>query len=466
MRKMTFSSAGYGCKFKMMPMRKIFFLCLAAVMLTGPGMEAAWYWPFGSKEKSTFEPAKGAAQGRKFQPVTQRSADKIYPKAPLENEGVSVKKIKELAEAGNANAQLTLGKIYFDGLVGEKQNFSKALKYFNQAAGNGSPEAMYNIGICYDGGFGMRRPDLKQALAWYRKAADAGVPEAQLKTAVWAEAHGEAETAFKYYKLLADAGDQACMNQVALFMLNGFGTPADPEGAVKYLVTGAEEGNVRAMIRLADCYQQGLGVPQDYREMAKWLELAAVDGDPEAQAKLGRCYQDGMGVVANNENAFKWYRISAEGKYAVGQYLLGNCYRDGIGTSVNLALAAENYRAAADQGDGYAQMELGEAYRKGDGVPVDMDEAARWLREAADKGGIAIANARLALALAESGRTGEAQERLEKALASPDPLARIQAALWLIRGAGKIHDSERGMKVLKDMAEAGNVEAREVLGVM
>lgn len=441
---------------------RIFVILITVIALVADG---AWYWPFGDSKPKPSPPPSSPARGSRFIPTSQRSFDKVYPRAPLENEGVSVKKIKELADAGNANAQLTLGKIYFDGLVGEKQSYRKALKYFVKAAKNGSPEAMYNIGICYDGGFGVRKPDVGQAVAWYRKAADAGVPEAQYKSAVWAEAHGEPESAFKYYKMLADGGDLECMNQVAIFMLNGFGTPADPEGAVKYLRQSAQQSNVRAMIRLADCYQQGLGVPRDYQEMAKWLELAAVEGDPEAQAKLGRCYQEGWGVVANDENAFKWYRISAEGKYPGGQCMLGHCYRDGIGTSPNAVLAFENYLAAAEQGDGAAQLEVGECYRLGRGVKIDDDAARKWLAKAADESGIAVAQARLGMLLAEEGQSSEAEARLAKALSSADPLAKIQAALCYINGAEPIRDRERGLEILRDLNAAGDADARAILEI-
>ncbi len=448
-------------------MKKIVLSILFVVFFAG-AVDAAWYWPFGSDEpKSYIEPAPMTTAPRgKYLPKSQQNFDKVYPKAPMTNEGVSVKKIKELADAGNANAQLTLGKIYFDGLVGEKQSYKKALKYFTKAAKNGSPEAMYNIGICYDGGFGMRKPNIKQAVAWYRKAADAGVPEAQLKSAVWAEAHGDAEIAFKYYKMLADDGNLECMNQVALFLLNGFGTQANPAEAVRYLRTSAQRGNNRAMIRLADCYQQGVGVDCDYHEMAKWLELAAIDGDPEAQAKLGQCYQSGMGVVVNNENAFKWYKISAEGTYAPGQYLLGKCYSDGIGTTPNATLAAECYRQAAEQGDAYGQMEYAECLRKGIGVKIDADAAQMWMTKAADEGELAIAQARLAELLAENGHVEEAQKRIENAVNAKDPLAKIQAALCYINGPANIRNRDRGLKILHDLAANGIPEAHEILKIV
>ena len=105
-------------------MRSILFLLLSASIVCS----GAWYWPFGSsKKKKAPAPSAPVTMSSKFLPTNGDASEKIHPKiAP--NAGVSVEKVKELADAGNANAQLTLGRIYFEGLVGEKQDYKKAFK--------------------------------------------------------------------------------------------------------------------------------------------------------------------------------------------------------------------------------------------------------------------------------------------------------------------------------------------------
>lgn len=438
-------------------MRSFLLILFLGVSLPVTG---AWYWPFGGKDNTPAAPP--VPSSNKFQPIDSDQSKKLYPKVNPED-GVSVKRVKKLADNGNINAQLTLGKIYFDGLVGEKQDYKKAYKYFGKAAIQGNPEAMYNVAICYDGGFGVQA-DIAQALAWYKKAADNGVPEAQLKTAVFAESQNQPEVAFKYYKMLADAGEDSIMLQVALSLLNGYGVEPNPELAAEYLLASARKGNLRAQVRLADCYQAGLGVPQDNREMFRWLTLAAHDGDPEAQAKLGTCYLNGIGTIKNPEMAFHWIKISADSGYADGEYLLGNCHRDGIGTAPNDVIAFEWYRKAAEHQDAFAQLELAKCYDEGRGCNIDAAAALEWLTRAADSG-LALAQARLAGTLADNpdARPADlvkAELLLSRAVASKEPLALVQAALCCLKNGSPLYDRTRGRTILEDALAAGSKEAR------
>ena len=436
----------------------ILFLCS---LLT---CQASWWWPF-KKKAPRYEPPEVHQTGKYITPVQVDPSKTIHEKRTHEDP-VSIEKLEELAKKGNTNAQLTLGKIYFDGSAGVKQNYHKAFRYFEEAAKNGNPQAMYNVAICYDGGFGVRKASIEKCLELYRRAAEAGVPEAQLKSAVFAEAQGKPELAFRYYKMLADAGDTPCKLQVALFLLNGYGVEANPEQAVQYLLEAAQDGNTRAQIQLADCYQQGVGVQPDYQQVASWLTLAAHEGDPEAQAKLGTCYERGLGVNQNAEMAFYWYKISAEAKYATGQYLLGNCYHDGYGTSVNLPLAFENYTLAAEAGDTMAQLALARAYQRGEGTQMDPNQAIRWLTRAADSG-LPIAQARLGSLLFIGTDTipanpARAQQLLDEAVASDDPIAIIQVALCYLNGEGVAINRPRASALLQRAANLGSSEAIEL----
>ena len=406
----------------------------------------------------------------KFRPVDSDKSTKIYPKIKP-NDGISIKRIKELADNGNVNAQLSLGKIYFDGLAGEDQDYKKAFHYFAKAANQGSPDAMYNIGICYEGGFGVPRPDLEQAMYWYHHAANRGIPDAQLKSAVYAEMQGQAEESFKYYKMLADQGEPRCMNQVALFLINGYGTKPDPAAAVEYLRKSIQAGNTRAMVRLADCYQKGLGVQRNYVEMFHLLTVAAHDGDPEAQAKLGVCYRDGLGTPVNAEMAFHWFKISADAKYAAGQYLLGECYRKGLGTAANEKLAYDAYLLAAQgtedsPGDPIAQIAVADALLNGYGVVINPDAAYDWLKKASDSG-LPLAIAKFALIVAKgtpahSADAKAAKVLLERAAATHDPAALLQTALAYLKADGIPEDRDRARALLKEASTAGSPEARAV----
>ncbi len=426
-------------------------------------LSASWWWPFGkSRPRQTLPdpPPHG-----KYIPTDGDKSKKIYPKKD-DKDNISVDRVKELAERENANAQLTLGKIYFDGSAGEKQDYRKAYHWFTRAAKNGNPEAMYNVAVCLEGGKGIKKANPELAFQWYKYAADHGVPEAQLKTAVYAERRGDPEMALKYYRVLADGGDHACQYQVALQLFNGYGAEVDNAQAAEYLLQAAVGGHVRAQVRLADCYQQGIGVARNFREVFHWLTLAAHDGDPEAQAKLGTCYLQGMGTPANPNLAFHWFQISAEGKYPTGEYLLGNCYRDGIGVTANPRTAFEHYLLAAEGGEPLAQFELYQAFSQGVGTRMDAALAREWLAKAAENG-LAMAQAKwgILLATGEEGLPADpakGREWLQKAQESQDTAALIQVALCHINGQGLPKDREKGRQLLQTACLNGDKDAAEI----
>ena len=442
-------------------MHKGFLYIVLLLVLVCLQAGAAWYWPFGSDE----EPKKpyNSTQG-KYKTDTRTENEKIRPKRDDKND-VSVEKVRELADGGNPNAQLTLGKIYFEGLAGEDQNYKKAFKYFALSAEHDNPEGMYNLGICYDGGFGCKKDEAK-AQQWYQRAADEGVSLAQLRAATYAESQGKADVAFKYYRMMADDGDQEQMYHVALCMLNAYGTAVDPEGAVGYLLRAAEEGHTRSQVKLADCYHQGVGVACDYREMANWLMVAAYAGDPEAQAKLGMCYQTGRGVEKNAEIALKWYKIGAETDFVDALYLLGCAYRDGIGTKKDEAKALEAFLKAAEQGDSLSQLEMAEICRNGRGMVADVEKALEWYRKAAEAG-LGLAQARYGALLCtgtakHEANAAEGQKWLDKALDGKQPLAVVQVAMCYLNGDGVAVDRDRARRILVDAAARGSKEAKAI----
>ena len=88
-----------------------------------------------------------------------------------------------LAEAGDAEAQLTLGLLHYQG-DGTAQDSAKAREWFEKAAAQGSPEAQYRLGLIYESGIGVT-PDDAQAAAWWEKAAAQGFPEAQYNLGIF-----------------------------------------------------------------------------------------------------------------------------------------------------------------------------------------------------------------------------------------------------------------------------------------
>jgi len=82
-----------------------------------------------------------------------------------------------VAAAGNAKAQLVLGKIYLDG-QGVALNGLIAAKWYRRAAEQGDAEAQARLGVLYLRGRGVRQ-DYRESAKWLELAARQGNIDAQ-----------------------------------------------------------------------------------------------------------------------------------------------------------------------------------------------------------------------------------------------------------------------------------------------
>ena len=94
-------------------------------------------------------------------------------------ETTDIKKTIEKANAGDVNAQLTLGILSFSENISLEESYKKAAYWYNKAAEQGNPVAQYNIGAFYYKGLGVKQSDSK-AFYWWKKAAEQGNPDAQI----------------------------------------------------------------------------------------------------------------------------------------------------------------------------------------------------------------------------------------------------------------------------------------------
>ncbi len=80
------------------------------------------------------------------------------------------------AAQGHAKAQICLGNMHYEG-NGVPRNFAEARRWWEKAATQGKAPAQYNLGVLYDAGLGVRQ-DKRTAKAWYGKACDGGLQDA------------------------------------------------------------------------------------------------------------------------------------------------------------------------------------------------------------------------------------------------------------------------------------------------
>ncbi|MHB8808867.1 MAG: tetratricopeptide repeat protein [Desulfobulbaceae bacterium] len=90
-----------------------------------------------------------------------------------------VREIRELAQAGDAEAQFALAQLLD---LGSRpvQNREEGVLWLRKAADQGLAAACFTLGLKYEFGTTLRK-DLKQAAAWYRQAALQDLPMAQYR---------------------------------------------------------------------------------------------------------------------------------------------------------------------------------------------------------------------------------------------------------------------------------------------
>ncbi|MDD2721081.1 MAG: SPOR domain-containing protein [Gallionella sp.] len=158
--------------------------------------------------------------------------------------------LKARAEAGDADAQLNMGGLYFKG-EGVARDLPEAAKWFLKAADQHHPQAQFNLGMMYATGQGVTQ-NHDEAVKWYRLSAEQGLAVAQLNLGV------------------------------AYFM--GQGVPRSEAEAVKWLRLAANQGDAQAQFNLAVMYANGQGIPQDFVESYRLAGLAEAQGHTTAKA--------------------------------------------------------------------------------------------------------------------------------------------------------------------------------------
>jgi hypothetical protein len=161
-----------------------------------------------------------------------------------ENAEEAVRRCREAAEHGLAEAQYSLGCAYRDG-AGVEQNFEEAVRWYRKAAEQNLAKAQYELGEAYHSGNGVEQ-SFEDGAGWYRKAAE--------------------------------QGDAWAQNHLGLAYVDGAGVEQNSEEAAKWIRKAAEQGLTEAQGNLGVAYYRGEGVKRNFAEAAKWFQKAVEQG--------------------------------------------------------------------------------------------------------------------------------------------------------------------------------------------
>lgn len=166
------------------------------------------------------------------------------------NISTALRELHARAVAGDADAQLNMGGVFFKGQDVE-QDYAEGAEWFRLAARQRHPQAQFNLGMMYDLGLGTAQ-NHTEAVKWYRLAADQGLALAQLNLGV-AYATGQ-------------------------------GVVKNELDAARWLRLAANQGEAQAQFNLAVMYANGQGVEQNFTEAYRWAKLASAQGHETAKA--------------------------------------------------------------------------------------------------------------------------------------------------------------------------------------
>ena len=221
---------------------------------------------------------------------TNRTTDFDHPTPNFDEE---LDKLRTEAKSGNADAQCSLGELYYEG-TGVIADKHRAIELFKESATQNNARAQLNLGLCYQKG------DV--------------VPQ-------------NYDEAVKLLSLSAQQDNRFALHALALTYLEGRGVKKAPNEAMKYFERAIQLGDDESMALVGTMHLHGdEHVTKDVPKAIELLQKAASSGNTFAQYKLGRTYLHGTGISQNVEKALELLAPLAEQGHASAQSCLGYYY--------------------------------------------------------------------------------------------------------------------------------------------
>jgi TPR repeat protein len=350
------------------------------------------------------------------------------------------------ARAGQAQAQLALGKRYLFGSTGLPQNPLTALHWLDRAAQQGMAEAWQLIGqhISYEVAGRTEQP--LQLCSWYDKAFDDGIVPAGLVLAQLVLAQQEAPHALQHKAQTALAAAaraglaqaqwllaqqqqarpveaseadwtvQAAKSGVAeaqYAVMEKAWQKADWAGFLHWALPVARElagqfdtvsekltpEQVQLLVRCAEALarDEAQAVPREPQDQPqRFWEVAAQCNDRQAQLWIGLWYarMDEQGERASNgvalvnfKKAIRWLTLAGEQGSAIAWFALSRIFMKAEFSQRNLVDALGYMQRAAEMGHAMAQWECGSMIWRNRRDAENQDiTALYWLQKAASQG--------------------------------------------------------------------------------
>ena len=250
-------------------------------------------------------------------------------KGTPEDDAKAVEWFTRAAKQGLADAQYSLGRLYFWGGVGFSKDHTQPLQWLIEAANSGFRPAYFLLGDIYEYGRRDLQQDETKAVKWYTPAAEQGHPDFQYRLGcVLCRVEVSSEDHTKGIEWLTKAAEwghtdaQFKLGRIYLYECS----PEENSQGVEWLTEAAEQGHTVAQIDLAYIYASNglfdpqlkfaftrdryVGIREDETQAVLWCTRAAEGGEPSAQHALAYLYRSGGAVIqADNVRAYAWASV-------------------------------------------------------------------------------------------------------------------------------------------------------------
>jgi len=272
--------------------------------------------------------------------------------------------------AGNAHqssAYFWLGWLTETGRAGVKQDYAKAIDWYQQSFNPGSvtsSKICYRLGLLYAKGLGTA-PDADKARYYLSKAETLAIDFSD-----YYGLYSHAMYGIRAAAVAPDVSEQRRQLELAHDLVRRPG------------------GSAAGEFHLGLAYDGGLGVKSDQAEALDWYKRAAEHGHIPAMFNVGAMYLAGAGVEQDEVQAMRWFeRASAAGDiratYMVGLIKMYPGFRFTRKetkriASVDRANGLRLIREVAEQGLVEAQRMMAIYYARGEYVERDLQLSEKW----------------------------------------------------------------------------------------
>lgn len=441
----------------------------------------------------------------------------IYGKGVEKDNAHGVKWVTKAAASNDSRAQELLCSIFF--YECSEAERPKLLQSIKEAAARNSQPCQRSLSLAYYYGLSTK-PDLTRAFVWCKEAADRNKAQSQFQVARYFQYGLGTDTnekeMFSYDEKAAKQGVTSSQLQLAIDYLNGRAVKQNAQEGLKWLEKAAKHGNCRAQTLLGLIYKFQLFDKNDASLAEQYLAepvkqksstaiyltrlggakssdglkqlQAAARSDQHAAAVLAEMYATGCGAKLSLPDAIKWYQIAASKGDSDSQVRLGMLHNNGaVDGKPNFAEAQSLFEKAAVAGNSEGMYYCGRNELSGLGCKLNRDRGRTRLRKAAESGSIEGAVYYSVISQDSDTEKKQALKWLQRAGDKGDvsaqellvKLDRFDSQKWtelaMEQGCGPIRrefaeqsivgisekkDTPGGIKILEELSNAGDGEAR------